>query len=159
MATKIKIATMYDYESQANPGVLFSDEDPESRSVTNQSDKESSDINIIMKRYEKTGLITDLLTGQRRTPQYGDFSNVGDFHQLQNTLARTREAFDALPASVRNQFQNDPANLIDFLADSNNDAEAVKLGLKDKSVLTPAEPVNTPAAGAPAPVQPANPAA
>jgi len=133
MATKIKIATMYDYDSQEKPGVDFDQSHPDSRSVTNQSDKDSTDINIIMKRYEKTGLITDLL-GNQRTPHYGDFSEVGDFHQLQNTLAKVTQAFSVLPAEVRSKFNNDPAEIIEFLNDENNDAEALKLGLKDITI-------------------------
>jgi len=38
----------------------------------------------------------------------------------------------ALPSDVRKRFSNDPAELIDFLADKKNDEEAIKLGLKIK---------------------------
>nr|QJB18971.1 MAG: internal scaffolding protein [Microvirus sp.] len=124
-----KIATRYDYPSIARPGVDFNQDDPNSRSVTNQSDKDSTDINLIMKRYEKTGLITDIL-GNSRPPMYGDFSGMPDFHTLQIRIAKVNEAFDALPAQTRSQFGNNAQNLIDFLSDEKNDDEAVKLGLK-----------------------------
>nr|DAV77998.1 MAG TPA: Scaffold protein [Microviridae sp.] len=128
----VKIITVYDYEARPKPVVAFdSSKDPLARSLTNQSDKEGSDINVIMARYEKTGLVP----GTMRTPNYGDFSGILDFHALSNTLAKASQAFDVLPAIVRLRFGNDPAQLVDFLHDSVNDVEAVKLGLKDASVL------------------------
>lgn len=135
MATKIKIASRYDYEGLKHPKVKFDPKDPLCKSVTNQSDKDSTDINKMMAKYEKTGMITDLITGNPRQPNYGDFSNVGDYHQLQNTIIRVNNAFNALPAKVRSRFENDPDVLIRFLADQQNDREAVELGLKDASVL------------------------
>jgi len=127
----ITIITRYDYELKPRPKVVFDVKDPLSRSVTNQSDKDGADINKIMERYEKTGLLPDF----GRTPCYGDFSGILDYHALQNTLAKASEAFDLLPAGIRFRFGNDPANLIDFLHNTDNDEEAVKLGLKDASVL------------------------
>lgn len=141
--SKVKIATMYDYDSQEKPKVNFDPSDKNSRSVTNQSDKDSTDINLIMKRYEKTGLITDLITGNNRQPMYGDFTEVSNFHEMQSKIARVTQAFEALPASTRSKFNNDPAVLVDFLADPKNDAEAVKLGLKDASVLPVDNPTET----------------
>lgn len=163
------ISTRYDYKSIDRPEVSFDPTDPKSVSVTNQSDKDSSDINLIMKRYEKTGMISDLLTGQQRQPQYGDFSDVGDYHAIKSNIARVEQAFDAYPASLREYFGNDPANLINFLADPNNDGEAIKLGLKPKPDLPPAteeeieadkpksQPVNPAANRGPQPVAPAAP--
>ena len=47
----------------------------------------------------------------------------------------------ALPAHLRARFENDPAQLIDFLGDENNRSEAEKLGLlevpKAESTVTP----------------------
>lgn len=161
-------ASRYDYDTIAVPEVSFPQDDPKSRSITNQSDKDSADINKIMARYEKTGLITDELTGNQRQPVYGDFSGVGDFHQMQITIAKVTEAFLALPADTRNRFQNDPHNLIQWLENPANDAEAVKLGLKNPSrQAAPAPPVwdskrlkwTDPKDGSVLPVQPPAPAA
>lgn len=124
-----KIATQYDYESQSNPGTIFDDGDPNSQSLTDQSDT-STNITEMMKRYEKSGLVTDLLTGNLRSPMYGDFSEVGDFLTIKNKVARAQQIFDAYPASIRNKFKNDPAMMIEYLADPKNDEEAISLGLK-----------------------------
>lgn len=150
MSPKVKIITAYDYEAQAEnkPGVHFDPDDPNSKSVTNQSDLDSTDINKQFARYEKTGMIPDLLTGDNRVPQYGDFTNVGDFHQLQIRLARVQQAFDALPVAVRNRFKNDPHELVEFLADPKNDTEAIKLGLKKAEISAEGAIVTKPGTGA-----------
>lgn len=148
-----------------NPALYFDPNDPASRSVTNQSDKDSTDLNLIFAKYEKTGLIPDIITGDMRKPIFGDFTLVPDFTTMQRNIARTQQAFDALPASIRDEFKNDPQALIEFLADSKNDEKAVKLGLKDKTHLPVPDVVADPEGNlkkAPepkAPGQPANPVA
>jgi len=128
-----------------NPGIYFDPNDPASQSVTNQSDKDSVDLNLMFKRYEKTGLIPDLLLGTNRKPFFGDFTSVPNFHELQITLAKTQQAFDALPASTRTKFNNDPQQIIDFLADPKNDQESVDLGLRTlKDIPAPKEPEKAP---------------
>jgi phage internal scaffolding protein len=43
------------------------------------------------------------------------------------------DEFDALPAQIRARFENEPANLIDFLSNEQNRDEAEKLGLVNPS--------------------------
>lgn len=132
----ITINTKYDYEAHQknSPGVNF---DPKKnnndRSLTNQADMDSADINKIMSRFEKTGLLGDGLTA--RQPIYGDFTEVKDYHQMLIAVKNVERAFNTLTANVRNRFDNDPQKLINFLEDPKNNAEAVELGLMDKSVL------------------------
>lgn len=132
MPITTKIKTKYDYELQASlaPGVKSTE-----KSLTNQADLENSDINKIMARYEKTGLIM----GTERTPKYGDFSEVRSYHETLSALRRVDAAFAALSANVRSRFENDPQKLITFLEDRNNDEEAIKLGLRE-SVVKPLDP-------------------
>lgn len=85
----------------------------------------SLDINAIIARYRKTGI----LPVNNRTPTYGDFSAVEDFLQAQNTYLRAKQQFDALPARLRSQLQNDPARFLDWITKDENREEAVKLGL------------------------------
>ncbi len=93
---------------------------------TKQSFLDECDVNFIMNKWKRTG---ELPPGNPRPPTYGDFSNVDDYLQAQNSIAEADQAFAALPSWVRNRFQNSPAELIDFLADARNQAEADKLGL------------------------------
>lgn len=146
MATKVKIRTRYDYAMRPKTPLMFNPDDPKSRSLTNQSDKDSADINLIMKRYEKTGLITDLISGNPRQPHYGDFTDVGDFFEIQNRIAYVKNAFDALPAELRSKFGNDPSALVDFLADPKNDADAITLGLKQAMPVENPKPAPAPVA-------------
>lgn len=130
------------------PAIFFDPNDPNSRSVTNQSDKDSTDLNVILARYEKTGLIY----GQNRPPMFDDFTVLPNFYEMQNRIAKVNQSFDLLPASMRNRFGNDPQKLIDFLLDDKNTAEAVTLGLKNApdSVASPAPaPVEKPDPTAP----------
>jgi phage internal scaffolding protein len=60
---------------------------------------------------------------------YGDFSNAEEYQTLMNRLIDAQASFDELPATLRERFANNPANLIDFLAKKSNKDEAIKLGL------------------------------
>jgi phage internal scaffolding protein len=51
-----------------------------------------------------------------------------------NRVFAAQDEFDRLPAQIRARFDNDPANLIEFLENSDNRPEAEALGLVDKSV-------------------------
>lgn len=143
-----RIATQYDHDSVENPVAPF---DPKSVSLVNQSDRDHVDLNKMFARYEKEGLIPDALTGNMRTPQYVDFTQIPDFLTMKNTIARVTQAFNAYPAPIRSRFQNDPALLIKFLSDPKNDAEAITLGLKPAPKEKESEQN--------VPIQPAKPAA
>lgn len=112
------------------PGLDFS----KSVSRTKQSFSKDADINTIMAKYYKTGLLVDPTVVSSRRPMFGDFSDIGDFHALQLRIASVENRFNLLPSVVRNRFKNDPSLLLSFLADPNNDDEAVKLGLRPKAV-------------------------
>jgi len=95
-------------------------------SMAIQSEKDSCDINLIVQKYKRTGLMSNLRTDE---PRYGDFSNAVDYHDAIFRAQQAEDSFMLLPAHVRARFSNDPGKLIDFLADENNRSEAVKLGL------------------------------
>lgn len=76
---------------------------------TRQQDKDACDVNLIMARYMKTGLLPPV----RSIPQYMDVSEIGD---LRTTLERIREAeafFRTLPATERERFNH---NVNEFLS-------------------------------------------
>lgn len=83
---------------------------------TKQAFKDSCDINKILKKHAKAGTLSHLT---EYGGQYGDFSGF-DFFEAQNTLARAREIFDALPSEVRKDFGNQPANFFEFANDPAN---------------------------------------
>jgi phage internal scaffolding protein len=57
-----------------------------------------------------------------------------------NALIAAESEFAALPAQLRNKFGNDPANLVQFLDNPENRAEAEKLGLVNISSTANTEP-------------------
>jgi hypothetical protein len=94
------------------------------------------DINELVKRFGLTG---DLPIS-RQLAEYGDFSEVTDFHTAMNQLRRGEEAFLELPVLVREKFGHDMAKFYDWLSTSDNIKEAVDLGLLPESALSSPEP-------------------
>lgn len=103
----------------------FTDSNPLSVSKTKQSFKNEVNINKIMARARKTGLLPVASV----EPYFGDFSSAVDFATAQNKIIAAEAAFNSLPAVVRAKFENDPGKLMDFLSKEENMPEAVKLGL------------------------------
>lgn len=114
-------------------------------SKTKQSFKDECDINVLMQRYQATGI----LPAGSAIPRYADVSEL-DYQLAQDTVATANSMFSALPSGLRARFDNDPAKLLGFLEDPKNHAEAFSLGLT-KSAGSSAEPATPPPAPAEAP--------
>lgn len=113
------------------------------KSKTRQSEADALDINNIMKKYEKTGV----LPFAGREAFYADVSTMGDYREALAAVTMADEAFMALPAGVRSKFENDAAQFLDFCSDPSNREEMVEMGLiEDVSGVAPVEPVVEPAA-------------
>ncbi|WNK12554.1 MAG: internal scaffolding protein [Microvirus sp.] len=98
--------------------------------------KDECDINLIMRKYTKSGVLPGSVAGAA----YGDFSFSGDFLEAQNIILRAKEQFSGLSAELRSRFRNDPALFLDFVHDTRNLDEARKLGLLKDEVVPPAVP-------------------
>ncbi|QGH72143.1 MAG: scaffold protein [Microviridae sp. ctD0m35] len=109
---------------------------PSVRSRTKQSFADAVNINIIVKKIARTGLAP-----QKSGAFYGDFSSGDDYQTALQKIQNADEAFMSLPVDIRTRFQNDPSQLLNFLADPKNLEEAVKLGLMDKSLLPATSPL------------------
>lgn len=95
------------------------------KTLTQQQFLEETDINTIVRRFGLTGeLPTDF-----REPLYGDYTGVWDYQTAMNAVRQADETFQSMPAQIRARFHNDPQELLVFLADEENRAEAIKLGL------------------------------
>lgn len=117
-------------------------------SMTKQSFKDECDINTIMARYEKDGVVTHV---KEHEGQYGDFTLGFDYHDAMNRVHAARDMFMSLPAGIRTKFDNDPGKFLDFVSDPKNSDAMVEMGLKEKAPV--------PAAVPPVPVPDATPAA
>ena len=96
-------------------------------SRTRQSEKNECNINNIMAKYEDTGQITHI---QNNPGQYGDFSEVPDYHSALNQIKRAQDTFDALPSQIRKRFDNDPGAFVEFVDNPKNNQELINMGLK-----------------------------
>lgn len=123
----------YDRDAASNESGLACEEP----SLTQQHFKDETDINNILRQFNVTGMLPEAPL----SPRYGDFSGIVDYHSALNAVIAAEDSFMTLPAQIRARFENDPAQLIDFLSDENNRQEAVKLGLlevpKAESTVTP----------------------
>lgn len=98
-------------------------------SMTKQEFRDDCDINLLMARYEKTGVIDHI---NRSVPQYGDFASVPEYHEAIEIVRRAESDFASLPATVRDRFENDPAQYLAFVNDPENLEESYELGLRER---------------------------
>lgn len=99
-----------------NPGIYLDCSDLPS--LTRQEFADECDINKLMAQYEKTGLLPSHLNPTKG--RYLDVSNVPDLPTALSLLADATDAFMALPATTRRDFDNDPVKFIHFAEDPNN---------------------------------------
>jgi len=117
------------------------------RSRTKQAPAQETNINLMVGRYMKTGVFTNI---NPREPKYGDFSEATSLEDAFNRVQAANREFMALPAKVRALAQNNPITLLEMLADEGATAALIEAGLP---VKTPPRQGETPAlqdAGAPA---------
>ena len=132
----LRTAYNYDKDAASNESGLACEEP----SLAQQHFKDECDINNILRQFNITGLLPE----SPLSPRYGDFSGIGDYHTALNRVIAAQDEFDALPAQIRARFDNDPANLIEFLDDDANRPEAEALGLVNKGAAEVVEAPKTP---------------
>lgn len=113
----------------------LTDIDTGPETATQQQFKDDVNINVMMKRM---GITDGNLPPAATDPRYfGDFTDVGDFRDNLDRVRDATQRFNALPAALRSRFNNDPATLFNFVMDSANAEESVKLGLLAKLEESP----------------------
>lgn len=126
-----KFRTPYD-GVRKRVSVSFTDEHGEALpSMTEQHHKNDCDINTILKRYDKTGLITHVNNMQAT---YGDFTEVNEYQESLNLVMAAQQSFADLPSNIRKRFSNDPGEFMEFITDPKNSEEMIKLGLATRRV-------------------------
>lgn len=96
---------------------------PEGSSRTIQSQKEESDINVIVKRFGITGHVPVNV----RVPLQEDFDGVFDFQSAMNMVRGAQESFMEMPADIRSEFANDPGRFVDFCSARGEDGKLLNL--------------------------------
>lgn len=102
----------------ARPESVPCDFDTGEVSMTKQSFKEECDINTILRQYQMTGVITHVNEAQ---PQYADLPEPLEYQEALHKVQEAEAAFYRLPKEVRDRYGNEPAGLLQALA---NPAEA-----------------------------------
>lgn len=113
-------------------------------SLTQQQFKDQTDINRIMAQYEKMGISYGNLPNDQ-SAVYGDVSLIpNNYQEILHKVAAAEAAFLQLPAELRSQYNNNPQDLVDWLAKPENNAKAVELGLKKPKPEPTPEPPTAP---------------
>ena len=143
------LRTPYNYDVDAvSDKTGLKCEDP---SLAQQHMAEECDINYIVERFGVTGQLPEAAV---IPPTYGDFTGIGDYRDALNAVSSANAAFMALPANVRERFDNDPALFVDFCSstDPQDRSLAIELGLVPPSAkpdgVIPSPEVEKPAAEA-----------
>lgn len=113
-------------------------------SKTKTSFASEADINVIVARFLKTGLLPQSVT----PPTYMDTTAVPVGTDALMAVRAAALAFEQLPASLRRELGHDPNNLEAWLRDPDNHPKALKLGLLvNKAPDGSAGPAGGPARG------------
>jgi phage internal scaffolding protein len=99
---------------------------PQGEGRAQQQFKNDCDVNWIMEKFQRTGVISHVNQFQ---PEYG-FANSQTLHQAMNIVAKAESMFAELPSKIRNEFENSPSKFLDFVQNPDNAAKAKELGLE-----------------------------
>ena len=119
------------------------------RSMTIQSQSKDANINNIMKKYRKTGVLGDPF--HQRSGYFGDFTDGEKFRTNSQMIAEAKSDFEMLPIEMRTKFDNDVSKLLDFVAEPANEEAAIKMGLLEATAEVPPADEVEPEAPAPSP--------
>lgn len=98
---------------------------PTSSPHTRQEFKDECDINNIMAQYMTSGEFFHI---NETAPQYMDCTGQ-DFRASMDYIAGAFSMFEELPSAIRMQFDNDPAEFLDFCSHEKNRPELAAMGL------------------------------
>lgn len=110
-------------ELSQRPGTR--DEDGNLVYMTEQSHKDMCDVNKIIRKYDRDGLITHV---SKFEAHFGDVTGL-EFKAAQDQVIAAQRMFDDLPSNIRKEFGNDPGNLLSFMDNPDNRDKAIELGL------------------------------
>lgn len=92
-------------------------------SMTEQHHARACDVNTIMAKYLKSGVIDHI---KQYEPQFGDVSNL-DFKTSMDQVAAVKSEFHNLPAFVRDHYKQDPGAYLDAVSTEEGIEELRKL--------------------------------
>jgi hypothetical protein len=105
-------------------------------SLTQQHFAKETDIKTIIKKHDRTGIISHVARGVAR---YGDYSEINEYREALDKVNSANASFMELPSEVRAYFENDAGQFFEFATNPANDEKMVQLGLKEAPPLPPIE--------------------
>lgn len=131
----MRFKTIFD-TYQEKEGIIFKEP-----TMTVQSEKDNCDINVIMNRYATCGTPLPYRSDGVQ-PVYADVSELGDYMENYQRCKQAEEMFNALPSALRKELDNNPANLLPFIQNKENESRCIEYGLINKPVVeAPQAPV------------------
>lgn len=112
---------------------------PGGPTMTKQAPAAECDINNILKKYEKTGLITHVKEGG----EYKDLPAPMDYQEALNLIIDAQNSFDNLPSNIRKEFGNDPEEFLAFVEDPSNVDRMRDLGMLHEAPTADTEVLQT----------------
>ena len=108
-------------------------------SLTQQHFANEADVKTIIKKHDRTGIISHVARG---VAQYGDYSEVNEYREALDMVNNANNSFMELPSEIRAMFENDAGSFFEFATNPANDEKMVELGLKKAPPLpeTPVQP-------------------
>lgn len=92
---------------------------------TQKQFKDECDINVIIERFGVTGQLPVMAV----QPMSGDFTGIGDYREALDVVAAANENFYRLSSKVREKFNNDARQFVDFCVNPGNIEAVRELGL------------------------------
>ena len=120
LPVSVHIRSRFAADNATHPGVVF-----DAPTLCQQHFHDECDINHIMARFAKTGVLPSVNSG---TYDYFDAGESLTYHDACNLIAHADDVFSSLPATIRARFNNDPGEYLAFFEHPENYDEAVKLG-------------------------------
>lgn len=104
-------------------------------SLAIQSQKDEADINTIVRNFGVTGRVPTAV----RLPEYGDFTGINDYRTAIEAVRDAELQFNAIPATVRAHFDNDPQLFLEYCANRDNLPQLQEWGLAPKPAAAPSQ--------------------
>ncbi len=97
--------------------------------MTEQSHKKECDINQIMKKFQKTGVLDHV---KKHGGEYADIPSQ-DYREAMEIITTADSMFEELPSEARAKFDNDPVKFLEYVQNEENKTALHEMGLLDPS--------------------------
>jgi len=105
-------------------------------SMTKQSFKDECDINKIMAKFQRTGVLEHYA---KHAPQYMDIPPL-DHAEALILISEAASMFEELPSSIRKKFENNPQKFLEFVDNPDNIEQLREMGLAKPAKATERPP-------------------